>query len=59
LFASYVFQVYWNESGELICIATEESFFILRYRQESVDKAKETKEGITEDGIEDAFEVLT
>ncbi|XP_064642284.1 coatomer subunit beta'-like isoform X2 [Lineus longissimus] len=50
--------VYWNESGELMCIATEESFFILRYSQDAVEKAKETKEGITEDGIESAFEVV-
>uniref|UniRef100_A0A4W5PBH7 Coatomer subunit beta' n=1 Tax=Hucho hucho TaxID=62062 RepID=A0A4W5PBH7_9TELE len=50
--------VFWSESGELVCIATEESFFVLRYHSEKVTTAQETKEGVTEDGIEDAFEVL-
>ena len=40
-----------------MCIATEDSFFILKYNAEAVENAKETKDGITEDGIEDAFEV--
>ncbi|XP_041377525.1 coatomer subunit beta'-like isoform X2 [Gigantopelta aegis] len=51
-------QIYWSETGELVCIATEESFFILKYSTEAVDRARETKEGVTEDGIEDAFEVV-
>ncbi len=50
--------VYWSVNGELVCIATEESFFILRYQQDFVNKAKENKDLITEDGIEDAFVVL-
>ncbi|XP_041732741.2 coatomer subunit beta'-like isoform X2 [Coregonus clupeaformis] len=50
--------IFWSESGELVCIATEESFFVLRYLAEKVATAQETKEGVTEDGIEDAFEVL-
>lgn len=40
-----------------MCIATEESFFILKYLSEKVLAAQETHEGVTEDGIEDAFEV--
>ncbi len=51
------FQIFWSDSGELVCIATEESFFILRYMSEKVATSQETNEGITEDGIEDAFEV--
>uniref|UniRef100_A0A8C8CCA5 COPA/B second beta-propeller domain-containing protein n=1 Tax=Oncorhynchus tshawytscha TaxID=74940 RepID=A0A8C8CCA5_ONCTS len=43
---------------ELVCIATVESFFMLRYLAEKVATAQETKEGVTEDGIEDSFEVL-
>ncbi|XP_074654066.1 coatomer subunit beta'-like isoform X2 [Tubulanus polymorphus] len=50
--------VFWNDSGELLCIATEESFYILKYSSEAVDQAKETKEGVTEDGIENAFDVI-
>uniref|UniRef100_A0A3B4AGK3 Coatomer subunit beta' n=1 Tax=Periophthalmus magnuspinnatus TaxID=409849 RepID=A0A3B4AGK3_9GOBI len=50
--------VFWSDSGELVCIATEESFFVLRYMTEKVTAALEKKEDITEDGIEDAFDVL-
>lgn len=50
-------QIFWSDSGELVCIATEESFFILKYLSEKVASAQETHEGVTEDGIEDAFEV--
>ncbi|KAJ7984271.1 hypothetical protein DPEC_G00362930 [Dallia pectoralis] len=43
-------------AGELVCIATEESFFVLRYLSEKVAASQENNEGVTEDGIEDAFE---
>ena len=50
-------KVYWSESGELLVICTDESFFILRYEQSAVDSAFEHKEDIEEDGVEAAFEV--
>lgn len=50
--------IFWSDSGELVCIATEESFFILKYLSEKVAAAQETHEGVSEDGIEEAFEVL-
>ena len=49
--------IYWSENGELICIACEESFYILRYNPECLESAKENPELMTEDGIEDAFTV--
>ena len=53
-----LFKVFWSDSGELCCIATEDSFFILKYNQEAVTRAIENKdELVTEDGVEDAFEV--
>jgi len=52
--------VYWSENGELVCISTEDSYFVLRYSADAVVKAMETKEGLTEDaGIETAFELLS
>ncbi|XP_047450209.1 coatomer subunit beta'-like [Mugil cephalus] len=50
--------IFWSDSGELVCIATDESLFVLRYVQERVSAALDSKEEMTEDGIEDAFEVL-
>ncbi|XP_046397085.1 coatomer subunit beta' [Ischnura elegans] len=50
--------VFWSDSGSLVCLATDESYFILRYNAATVARALETREGVTEDGVEDAFEVL-
>ena len=50
-------QIFWNEGGELLCISTDESFFILKYNAEAVENA--SPEDITEDGIEAAFDVCT
>uniref|UniRef100_A0A7N6AEM6 Coatomer subunit beta' n=1 Tax=Anabas testudineus TaxID=64144 RepID=A0A7N6AEM6_ANATE len=50
--------IIWSDSGELVCVATNESFFMLRYLPETVSAAQESKEQMTEDGIEDAFEVM-
>jgi len=51
--------VFWSENGEMCCITTDESYFVLRYVAENVAAALENKdEMITEDGIEDAFDVL-
>ncbi|KAF7654081.1 hypothetical protein LDENG_00074710 [Lucifuga dentata] len=50
--------IFWSDSGELVCIATDESFFVLRYLPEKVAAAQESKQATTEDGLEDAFEVL-
>jgi len=47
--------VYWSDVGDLCCITTEDSFFILRYDQDKVDESKENPELIGEDGICDAF----
>ncbi|CAG2069428.1 unnamed protein product, partial [Timema podura] len=47
--------VFWSESGELVCLATDDSYYILRYDSSIVARAQETKEGMTEDGVEDAF----
>merc|ERR1712106_927179 len=50
--------VYWSETGELCCIVTEESYFVLKYQTDAVAAAAENPDKVTEDGIEDAFDVL-
>lgn len=49
--------MFWSESGNLVCLATDETYFILKYNAAVVTRARETNTDITEDGIEDAFEV--
>lgn len=52
--------VCWSETGELLCIATEESFYILKFYPENVRDAKDNRaEKFTEDGVEDAFDVVS
>jgi len=51
--------IYWNDSGELLVIATDTSFFILKYNRDAVAQAFEQfGDKLPEDGIESAFEVL-
>lgn len=49
--------VYWSDNGRLVCLATEDSYYILGFDQDQVGKAKEIGE-IAEDGVEAAFNVL-
>ncbi|CAI2350669.1 unnamed protein product [Caenorhabditis sp. 36 PRJEB53466] len=46
--------IYWSDNGEMVAICGDESFYILKYNAEAVASATE----VTEDGIEDAFEVI-
>jgi coatomer subunit beta' len=50
--------VYWSESGELVALACEDTFYVLRYSQESYVAAVQRGE-VDEDGAEAAFEVVT
>lgn len=50
--------VYWSENGQLICIACDDSFYVLQYNPEAFENAKGDPELLTEDGVEDAFTVV-
>lgn len=51
-------QVYWSESGELVTLACEETFYVLRFSRENYVEALQA--GLAdEDGVEAAFEVVT
>lgn len=51
--------VYWSESGNLVCLATDEAYYVLKYNSAVVSRARESSSNVTEDGIEDAFEVCS
>ena len=51
-------QVYWSESGELVTLACEETFYVLRYSRENYVAALNAGE-VAEDGVEAAIEVVT
>ncbi|XP_023944554.1 coatomer subunit beta' [Bicyclus anynana] len=50
--------VFWSETGTLVCLATDEVYYVLKYNADVVARARESNANITEDGIEDAFEVV-
>lgn len=50
--------VFWNEAGTLVCLATEDSYFILQVDIGMIQNALATKQQLSEDGIEEAFDVL-
>lgn len=49
-------KVYWSDNGELVAIAGDESFYILKYNAEAVANANPAD--ITADGVEDSFDVI-
>lgn len=51
-------EVYWSESGELVTLACDDTFYVLRYSRENYLEAAQ-EDQIEEDGVEAAFEVIT
>jgi len=51
--------VWWSDSGELVAISSETSFFILRYNAQATVDAFAKGEVDEGEGVEDAFELLT
>ncbi|KAK0415577.1 hypothetical protein QR680_012008 [Steinernema hermaphroditum] len=49
-------KIYWSESGELVVIATDDQFFVLKFDASQLVNVDPTD--IHEDGIEAAFEVI-
>lgn len=56
--AHFFCQVYWSESGELVTLACEDTFYVLRFSREEYQAALQAGEA-DEDGVEAAFEVVT
>ncbi|KAI9889890.1 MAG: hypothetical protein M1814_004725 [Vezdaea aestivalis] len=50
--------VYWSESGELVTLACEDTFYVLRFSRENYLSGVQSG-SVTEDGVDAAFEVIT
>ncbi|KJA17733.1 hypothetical protein HYPSUDRAFT_218691 [Hypholoma sublateritium FD-334 SS-4] len=50
--------VYWSGTGSLVAIASEDSFYILRFDREAYNDKLEEGAEITDEGVEEAFEVI-
>jgi coatomer subunit beta' len=51
-------QVIWSDSGELVTLACDDTFYVLRYSRENYIEAVQAGQ-VDEDGVEAAFEVIT
>ncbi|PAN25854.1 hypothetical protein PAHAL_4G329800 [Panicum hallii] len=50
--------LYWADSGDLVAIASDTSFYILKYNRDVVASYLEGGKPVDEEGVEDAFELL-
>lgn len=51
-------QVYWSDSGELVALACDDTFYVLRFSRDNYVSAVQSGQ-VEEDGVEAAFEVIT
>ena len=53
--------VYWNDAGELVVLACEDSYYVLRYNRDAVAAGAlatgELAAQIAEEGVETAFDL--
>lgn len=49
--------MFWSESGELICLACKDTYYVLRSSHEQYVSALQSG-AAGEDGVEEAFEVV-
>ncbi|KAF9685224.1 hypothetical protein SADUNF_Sadunf03G0032600 [Salix dunnii] len=50
--------LYWADSGDLVAIASDASFYILKYNRDIVSAYLDSGKPVDEQGVEDAFELL-
>jgi Coatomer WD associated region len=51
-------QVIWSGTGDLVAIASSDSFYILRFDREAYASRVEAGAEIGDEGVEEAFEVV-
>ncbi|VAI45381.1 unnamed protein product [Triticum turgidum subsp. durum] len=50
--------LYWADSGDLVTVASDTSFYILKYNRDVVSSHLDGGGSVGEEGVEDAFELL-
>lgn len=51
--------VYWNPAGDMLAIVCKDSVYVLQYNRDAVAAAVAGGAEVDEDGVEDAFDVVT
>ncbi|KAM7480429.1 hypothetical protein LguiA_028642 [Lonicera macranthoides] len=50
--------LYWADSGDLVAVASDSSFYILKYNRDAVSAHLDSGRSADDQGVEDAFELL-
>ena len=50
--------MFWSGSGTLAAIVAEDSFYVLRFDRDAYNAKLEAGTDITDEGVEEAFEVV-
>ncbi|KAH1114139.1 hypothetical protein J1N35_007517, partial [Gossypium stocksii] len=58
IFSKNFQNLYWADSGDLVAIAGDTSFYILKYNRDVVQSYLDSGRQVDEQGVEDAFELL-
>ena len=51
-------QVFWSGTGNLVAIASEESFYVLRFDRDAYTEKLESGADVGDEGVEEAFDVV-
>ncbi|KAG8219095.1 coatomer WD associated region-domain-containing protein [Butyriboletus roseoflavus] len=51
--------IYWSGTGSLVAIASEESFYILRFDRDAYNAKLEESVEVTDEGVEESFDVVS
>ena len=54
----FFFQVFWSGTGSLVAITAEDTFYILRFNREAYEARLAEGVDLTDEGVEEAFEVI-
>ncbi|KAK9236939.1 coatomer WD associated region-domain-containing protein [Lipomyces kononenkoae] len=52
-------EIYWSDSGELVTLACEDSFYVLKFSKDAYITAVQEDRVDEDEGVEEAFEVVT
>ena len=50
--------MFWSGTGSLVAIVSDDSFYILRFDRDAYNEKLEEGAEITDEGVEDAFDVV-
>lgn len=53
------FKVFWSNTGTLVAISAEDSFYVLRFDRDAFQSFVDSGGDLGDEGVEEAFDVVT